>query len=401
MKERGLYSILYKLMITFTIILSNNLTAQFIDNFETPILYDSTAMNGWAYFTGDGYAEMQLKQMDGYVSIEVDATKDKLGIWWAFIRRSLSKELDLNLLAKPEYELRIEARIRTSHAPRRVNLHLNTQRTTDFHSHLMEYDLPDTINWHTISMTTDNFDIQPGDTVGAQLALMDWGLEKYRVDLDHLKVDIVNIDSIGPDLGNPLKYRPPIPSVELFKYHIQVFQDAMIDLTYPDENLNNWHVNYKDQKIYLLTSNSSQYIIMRWDLDQYSGKQVEGLGLLELTTYSLERDADKQKDFGMIRVSEILDGDQDWIQENVNYNSLCMGKGLSQILNTQMIIDVDPADGQGSKNLITISQPVLQRMIDGKTLGLAIQPLGPINASFYAMENNKDNLTAQLHFNIK
>src|SRR5574341_1510476 len=177
-------------------------SAQFLDHFNgTSIAFDRDAIKGWTFYTGDGAATMDFRQRDGYASILVDATKDQRNIWWALIRRCVSKDFDLSRLAKSNYEFRIEARIRTSHAPRRVNLHLNTQRTTDFHSHLMEFDIPDTMNWHTISMTTQDFDAKPGDRVYGQLALMDWGLEKYRVDLDYFKVDIVNVDSAGPDKG--------------------------------------------------------------------------------------------------------------------------------------------------------------------------------------------------------
>ena len=383
-----------------TLLVNCRISAQFIDNFDKSMIYESSAVNGWDFFTGDGFAKMQFKQADGTASVYVDATKDKLGIWWALIRRCVSAGFDLSLLAQPNYELRIEARIKTSHAPRRVNLHLNTQRTMDFHSHLMEFDIPDTSNWHTISMTTNNFDIQPGDTVGAQLALMDWGPEKYRVDIDYFKVDIVNIDSVGEDLGNPLLYRPPVPKLNTFKRHVTVVHDAMIDLEYPDENFNNWHVDDEGKKINVLTTNSTQYIILRWDLSEFSGKKVVGLGLLELSTYSVERSEDNRKDFGMIRVTEILGGNPHWLQENVTYNIFLQGKPLTEVINSQMIIDVNAAAGKGSKNLITISQPVLQRLIEGKTFGLAIRPLGPINASFYALENNIDSLKAKLHFNI-
>jgi hypothetical protein len=37
--------------------------------------------------------------------------------------------------------------------------------------------------------------------------------------------------------------------------------------------------------------------------------------------------------------------------------------------------------------LFTISQPVLQRLIDGKTKGIVIKPLGAVNASFYSRES--------------
>jgi heme-degrading monooxygenase HmoA len=45
----------------------------------------------------------------------------------------------------------------------------------------MEYDIPETENRHTFSMTTHGFDAKPGDTIFGHLALMDWGLEKYRL----------------------------------------------------------------------------------------------------------------------------------------------------------------------------------------------------------------------------
>lgn len=124
---------------------------------------DSTGTNGWTYYTGDGSAVTDFSLSGkGYASINVDASKDKRGIWWALIRRRVSKDMDLSLLSKANYALRVEARIRVSDAPKRVNLHLNSQRTTDFHSHLMEFDIPDTLNWHTISMTTHGFDAVPG-----------------------------------------------------------------------------------------------------------------------------------------------------------------------------------------------------------------------------------------------
>jgi len=68
---------------------------------------------------------------DGYASILVDATTDKRGIWWALIERKVSDKMDLRLMQKPNHELRIEACVRVSHAPRRVNLQVATQRSTD------------------------------------------------------------------------------------------------------------------------------------------------------------------------------------------------------------------------------------------------------------------------------
>jgi hypothetical protein len=90
---------------------------------------------------------------EGHASIVVDARDDRRNVWWALIKHRVSQAIDVERLAQPGWELRVEARVRTSHAPRRVNLHVHTQRTTDFHSHLMEFDLPVAGVWHTISMT--------------------------------------------------------------------------------------------------------------------------------------------------------------------------------------------------------------------------------------------------------
>lgn len=101
----------------------------------------------------------------------------------------------------------------------------------------------------------------------------------------------------------------------------------------------------------------------------------------------------------MIRVAEILGDDTDWIQTEVTFNSFCQGQSLNKVINSQMIIDVKVNKERGSSNYITISNPVLQRMIDGKTLGIAICSLGAVNASFYSMENQNRNFSARLHFN--
>jgi len=94
---------------------------------------------------GDGTATMDFRQGgNGYASILVDATTDKCGIWWALIERKVSDTIDLKLMRKPNHELRIEARVRVSHAPRRVNLQVATQRSTDDDANLMEYDIATT-----------------------------------------------------------------------------------------------------------------------------------------------------------------------------------------------------------------------------------------------------------------
>ena len=356
--------------------------AQFIDNFDGP----GTPL-AWISATGDGNATAYFTQNNGIASLYVDATRDKLNIWWALTRRRI-RGLDMKKLSRPEYEIRVETRIRVSHAPRRVNLHVNHHRTTDFHSHLMEFDIPDTTQWHTISMTTRNFETQVGDSINAHLALMDWGKGKYRVDFDYFKVDVVNRNTAVTDLGNPLPYHPPLEDPKSFPAHIDASHDAMVDTEFVDRNFNNWYVtDGAGQQIPILAANGTQVIIMRWDVSHLKGKTVKRAGLLELSPHSVQRSRDFAKDFGMVRICEIIGGNSDWEETSVTIEKLTGAQSLDEVINTQMIIDDSVTWNQNKKVLFTISRPVLQRLIDGKTKGLAIKPLGAVNAAFFSREN--------------
>jgi hypothetical protein len=99
-------------------------------------------------------------------------------------------------------------------------------------------------------------------------------------------------------------------------------------------------------------------------------------------------------------VIEIFGGQPDWDQEKVTYDNFIQGKPYAEVFNTQMIFDIEPDNRPGNKNLITISQPVIQRLLNGTTKGLLIRPLGAINASFYASENQQGQMGPKLHFNI-
>jgi len=379
-------------------------SAQFVDKFDGPaIALDPEGHRGWLFLAGDGTATMDLRQGgDGYASVFVDGTTDKRGIWWALVERKIEGKLDLSLLKKPGYEVRLETRVRSSHAPRRINLQLATQRTTDDYSQLLEYDIPDTINWHTFSLTTSHFDAVPGDTVIAHLALMDWGLEKYRLDIDYVKVDIVNLATAGPDQGEAVPYHPPVADYRRFNQSVGVAQDSMIDLQNTEINLNDWFVaDGNGKRTNALTVDGSHYIILRWDLKAFEGRKVAGHGLLELTTRSLQRKTQDLKDFGIVRVVEILGGDPNWDQRTVTADSFCHYERLDRVLNTQMIIDWPVSEGDGGKTYFTIGKPVLQRMIEGKTLGIAIKPLGAISASFYSMESEAGQNAARLYFNLE
>jgi hypothetical protein len=359
-------------------------SSQYIDDFNgtgTPA--------GWTFRTGDGSATMDFKQHVGIGSVYIDATKDTLGIWWAIIRHKVTG-IDMKQLMKPGYKLRVEAKVRASHAPKRINLSFNHQRTTDWHANLMEYDIPDTTNWHTISMTAHTFETIISDTIAVQLALMDWGLKKYRLDIDYLKVDVVKGDSVGPDLGPPIPYHPPLAEPSGFSKHFDAIQDAMIDTQYPDYAFNNWHTQEGPGKFTrTLAVSGTQITILRFDLSSLKGKKVKRSGLLELTPYSVQRSPDFEKDFGMVHVNEILGGDPTWDENTITYSKFTQGLPLDEVISSQMIIDDSVTWNKNGKVLFAISQPVLQRMIDGKTLGIAIRPLGAVNVLFYSKDEDK------------
>lgn len=373
----------------------------FRDDFNEPkLLKDPDGIRGWSFFSGEGNAAMDFRQGDGYASIFIDATKDRRNVWWALIKHRVSDGMNLAPLRDPRYELRIEARVRSSHAPRRINLHLNTQRTTDFHSHLMEFDLPEPNEWRIISMTTRNFEAGPGDSVNAQLALMDWGLGKFRLDVDYIKVDIVDVERAGPDLGEPIPYHPPVADPCAFAQKIAVAQDGLIDPENPDVNLSGWKVCESGTDIALVSVGGTLSAILRWDFGAFAGMKAAGSGLLELTTRSVERTSKNIPDFGLIRVVEILGGDSGWNRESVTWNSLLRSEPVDLVLNPQMIIDWPAGEGDGTKTYLTIPRPVLQRLIDGKSPGIAIRPLGSIHAALYSREFESGKFAARLLFNI-
>jgi hypothetical protein len=392
------------LLLSLALALTGRAFAQFADNFDGPsVQLDQSEMAGWMFRAGDGTATMDLRQGGpGYASVFVDGTTDKRGIWWALMERKVSDKLDLRLMQKPGHEFRIEARVRSSHAPRRINLQVLTQRITDYESNWMEYDIPETENWHTFSMTTHGFDAKPGDTIFGHLALMDWGLEKYRLDVDYINVDIVDAATAGPDQGDAVPYHPPIADPKSFGQKIKIAADSSIDIENTDVKMNDWYVqDAAGNRINLLAVDGAHYVILRRDLHQFAGKKVVGHGLLELTTHSVQQKAERLKDFGIVRVVEILGGDPRWDQTNVTTDSFCHYESLNRVLNPQMIIDWPITEGEGGKTYLTIGHPVLQRLIDGKTLGIAIKPLGALNASFYSVEDENGKNSAQLYFNVE
>jgi len=350
--------------------------AQFIDRFE-----GNTLDVGWETFTGDGYALSDISKKDKHGVFKVDATEDSLNIWWAILKRQIDG-LDIQKLVLPEYELRVEAKIKVSHAPRRLNLHFNHSRTTDFHSHLKEYYIDDTSNWHVISMTTKNFDAILGDKVNVQLAIMDWGIETYTVMVDYIMVDVVKPSETGPDIGNPLEYHPEIPPLESFGNRVEM-EGAVLDSSFPGLNFNNWNDGLNPVSGNLLSVGQSRFLIFKGDFSNHSSKKAKGLGVLSIHLHHFERSVDYKKDFGHLRLVEIIGGDVAWEKEQVTYHSFLKSNNLNEVINGQMIIDVDPTLNENGMLEFSIPEPVIQRLINGTTKGLAILPLGAVHASFY------------------
>ena len=350
--------------------------AQFIEEFADG--NPGATPPGWSHATGDGEAVISfIRQANDYATITVDARADRRNIWWAIIRRQVDG-IDIEKLSRPGWELRAEARIRTSHAPRRVNLHFNHQRTTDYHSHLMEYDIPEAGEWHSISMTTQGFDARPGDRVNVQMALMDWGTGIYEIDVDYFRVDVVPAAMVEKDLGHPLPYHPPVPDPASFGTVLSASRSAIIDHQYPDMNFAGWQADNRP----VLVVSGTQTVVLAWEFGELAGSIASGPAVLELTTNSLQRDTVHTKDFGMVRVTEILAGDPGWDPASVTWNSFLDGAALEHVLNEQMVIDYPVNPDAGGTTSFVINERVLQRLLDGRTRGLAIRPLGAVNAVF-------------------
>ncbi len=377
--------------------------AQFQDDFT------GKSTGDWQFFTGDGEARMELLAMDGHLRIRVDASDDRHSVWWAIIKRNVAPHLDMQKLADPAYELRVEARIRVSHAPRRVNFMINTQRTTDFHQHLREYDIPNTTEWHTISMTTQGLDAKPGDELNVQLSATDWGLDQYHVDVDYYRAEVVPVAEAEADVGEPLVYHSPIEPLENYAHHLRVAQDAVLNRVYPSVNFDGWHTQENGEVVPVLTVSADQWLLLRWNLTDLDGARADGAGVLELTTQSVQKGGnyvaaygeDLGVEFDKIRVFEVMGGPKLWDQKTITFDGFTQGQPLEELVNGQMIFDVVPAPEQGGKTRITLSRPVMQRLLDGATRGLLIRPLGALEATFYDSQEDSPERAPTLYFNLQ
>jgi hypothetical protein len=371
--------------------------SQFIDRF------DGSPHIEWRTATGDGditaVFEIQVdKDQQGKAVFRVDASDDTRNVWWAVIQSTVSGYIDVAELEKHGHELRIETRIRANHAPRRVNLHAHTQRTQDFHTHLMEFDIPDAQNWHTIGMTTNNFDARSGDTINVQLALMDWGRDNYQVELDYFKADVVSANDGWAVPGDAVLYPPPVPQPEEFRHSVPVAESGMIDPEYPGVNFAGWNAG----GVPVLTTDGSKIIVLRWDTSEFTGQTADGYGMLELFTHSwFQTDNTSLPDFDRVRLVEIFGGDAKWNRKIVTFSNFTQGKPVNNLFNSQMIIDISKPEDFKDPLRIHIPRPVIQRLLNGKTRGIALYPLGALQATFHLGNARVPAHTPVLYFNTK
>jgi hypothetical protein len=376
-------------MLKFIILSIGNLclffsaNGQYFQDFnETKNNFAENNMPGWATRTGDGEIIFQQRYTGNSVILKIDPHTDIQNIWYAFIHQDISASIDVNQLHSPEYELRMEARVKISHAPRRVNMYLSE---LDNGGYLREFDIPEADKWHTISMVTDTFIPAKGRPIMTQISLMDWGISDiYCLEVDYIKVDLVNRNGVYPEYGFPLMYRPPIEAPEAFEKAFIVSKSISLDTVWSDLNLNS--IRCIEDSIRLLQINPSGFFILTWDFSSLSDQEVAmaGSGQLDLFTYQIIRLSNSPKDFGEIRVCEIYGDKQNWDINLLNYNQFLDDQQLDNRINTQTIMDTKPSELRAAKTTINISKPVIDRLLSGRTIGLAIMPLGYISASFYS-----------------
>jgi hypothetical protein len=372
--------------------------AQFVENFgENTPDFQENGLPGWNSISGDGEVLFTQKIEDGHAVLKIDARQDKRNIWYAFTQRSVTDAVDLKELSRPHSALRIEARVRPSHAPRRVNLHLPIAGQTGHHANLLEFDLPKANEWYTISMTVEGMEVEAEDKLLAQVSMMDWGNQgTYRLDVDYMKVEVIDTRKAEPDQGDAVRYRPPLADPATFTISRQVAEDVSVDSSFPEQNLQEW-VEGGERT---LPVDATKTILLRWDFSDLLGKQVTGEGQLEIYTHSLARLKENPKDFGEVRICEIIAGDKKWQEASVTYQSFLHGQPYHEVINEQTTVDTPLAAERGEKIVVTLSQPVLQRLVDGLTSGLAVRPLGLIDASLRDQTNEDGRYAARIRLNV-
>ena len=373
--------------------------ADFVEDFHGKALAtDPSFKTGWGTLTGSGEATVSLTQKNHHGFMTVDARADKRNIFWALIKRAVTKDVDMAALVKPGHALRVEMKLRLSDAPRRVHFQINTNRTTDYHANLREFDIADT-DWHTIAWTNTGLDVKPGDDVFLTLGMTDLGRAVYTAEIAYVKASVVDAPN---DLGNPLPYRPVLAA--RFANNLTVAEDAIIDSAYPWVNLKDWTELSTDEGtlgIHVDAISGSQITILKFDLSAFKGKTVDGWGELELTTATAGWAATNLEEFGYIRAVEIKNTAPDFQRATVTWDNFFAGRPLLEVLNGQLFYDVQPALQRDGKTIIALNPAVMQRLVDGTSRGIALYGQGALNLSFASSQAPGEGSRPTLRFNTK
>lgn len=382
----------------FVSVLPLPLFAQFREDFNAESAeFRSNGLPQWSSVTGDGEGIFTQNIQNGIATLRLDASQDKRNIWYAFAHRNISAQL--NVKSGKGFTLYIEAKVKPSHGPRRVNLFLKSLASQD--EYLREFDLPEAGKWHEISMVAPGFHHTPGQPLLAQVSFMDWGNTGiYELQVDYIKVDIIKPGQKVQEKGLPLMYRPPLADESTFRIERKVAADVSIDRQFSSLNLSGWTAGAHTGEPVLMVD-GNKFILLRWDFPDLKGKKVTGAGQLEFYTHSLYQLSEKQKDFGEVRICELIGANPDWQESNITYESLFQTNPPAAVINEQTIVDTAIMPAKGSKTRVTISQPVLQRLIDGTTKGLAILPLGLISATLMDSKPENGRFAATLRLNVE
>lgn len=126
-------------------------------------------------------------------------------------------------------------------------------------------------------MTTHGFDARPSDTIFAQVAMMDRGLLPFQLDVDYVKVDIVDSATAPPDLGEGPPYHQKFRPPNRFNTPGWLLRDAVIERRELDANLRDRSViEEKEKAAPVLTVDGTLFIVPRLDLNRYAGKKANG-----------------------------------------------------------------------------------------------------------------------------
>jgi hypothetical protein len=373
--------------------------ADFLEDFHGKTLAsDPSFKTGWGTLAGSGEATVSFTQKNHHGVMTVDARADKRNIFWTLIKRAVTRDIDMAKLASPGHALRMEMKIRLSDAPRRVHFQINTNRTTDYHANLREFDIADTA-WHTIAWTNTGLDVKPGDEVYVTLGMTDLGRALYTAEIEYVKASVV---ARPDDLGNPLTYRPVLAAS--FANTLTVAEDAIIDSAYPWVNLKDWTELNPDEGtlgVHVDAVSGSQITILRFDFSKFKGRTADGWGVLELTTATAAWAPTNLEEFGYLRAVEIKNTAPDFQRATVTWDSFFAGRPVLGVLNGQLFFDVQPAVQRAGKTVIAINPAVMQRLIDGTSKGIAVYGQGALNFSFASSQAPGEGSRPTLRFNVK